>query len=95
MSGKRIVAAVLGGALLIAGALPAMADQRSDCERHIRKYEDNLRREIAAHGEHGRKVEERREVLERERANCRMYLHDHEHHDHGWDNEHHDHDMPH
>jgi len=47
---KTTVAAVLGGALLIGGALPAMADWRSDCENRIRRDEDNLRRDIAAHG---------------------------------------------
>jgi hypothetical protein len=97
---KTTVAAVLGGALLIGGALPAMADWRSDCENRIRRDEDNLRRDIAAHGEHGKNVEKRREVLERDRQNCRMVeerereRHEHEHeHEHNYFNHEYEHDM--
>jgi hypothetical protein len=82
MFGKTTVVAVLGGALLVAGALPAVADARKDCEKRIRKAEQNLQREIERHGEHGKDVEKRRRELERQRENCRMYERDRDHHDH-------------
>ncbi len=79
MFGKTTVAVVLGGALLVTGALPAMADARKDCEKRIRKAEQNLQREIERHGERGKNVEKRRRELERQRENCRMYERDHGH----------------
>ena len=89
----NLVAAVLGGVLAIGGAVPSMADSRSDCENRVRKAEQNLQHEIDRHGEHGRGVEERRQQVERERQNCSMYDRDHDRHDNDHhDNEHHDND---
>ena len=77
-----IVAAVLGGVLLIGGAVPSMSDARNDCEKRVRNAEQNLQHEIDRHGERGKNVERRRQQLERERQNCRMYDKDRDHHDH-------------
>jgi hypothetical protein len=76
-----IVAAVLGGVLAIGGAVPSMADSRSDCENRVRKAEQNLQHEIDRHGEHGKNVETRRQQIKRERQNCRMYDKDQDRHD--------------
>ena len=84
----NLVATVLGGALLFGCALPSLADARSDCENRVRRAEQNLQHEIDRHGEHGRRVEERRRQVERERQNCSVYDRDHNHHD----NDHHDND---
>ena len=67
------VAAVLGMAFLIGGALPSIADARSECKERIRKAEYNLKREIERNGERGKEVDRRRRELERERQRCRMY----------------------
>jgi hypothetical protein len=83
---STIVATVLGGALLIGSALPALADARSDCEKRVRKAEQNLQHEIDRHGEHGRNVEKRRQQVERERQNCNMNDRNHDRHD----NDHHE-----
>jgi hypothetical protein len=76
-----IVATVLGGVLVIGGAVPSLADARSNCEKRVRNAEQNLQHEIDRHGEHGKNVETRRQQLERERQNCRMYDKDKERHD--------------
>jgi hypothetical protein len=70
---NTIVAVALGGVLLIGGALPSLADERSDCEQRVREAEYNLQLEIDRHGEQGRDVDERRQYLERERQNCLAY----------------------
>ena len=88
-----LVATVLGGALLFGGALPSFADARRDCEKRVRRAEQNLQHEIDRHGEHGRSVERYRQRVERERQNCSMYDRDHDRHDGDHhDNEHHDND---
>jgi len=68
-----IVAAVLGGVLLMGGALPSLADAQRDCEKRVRTAEQNLQHEIDRHGERGKDVERRKQELERERQNCRKY----------------------
>jgi hypothetical protein len=76
-----ILAAMLGGALLIGGALPSVADARSECARRVREAERNLQREIERHGEHGRDVERLRREFERQRHECRMYEKDRDRHE--------------
>ena len=86
---NTVVAAMLGGALLIGGALPSLADSRHDCEKRIRKAEDNLQREMQRHGERSREAERRRHDLERERQNCRMYFNEKDrHNDPAWQGDH-------
>jgi hypothetical protein len=68
MYGKTILATLVGATLLVGGALPSIAD---DCEKRVRKAEQNLRREIDRHGEHGKDVGRFKRDLERERENCR------------------------
>lgn len=84
-----LVATVLGGALLFGSALPSFGDARNDCEKRVRRAEQNLQHEIDRNGEHGRRVEERRQQVERERQNCNTYDRDHDRHDNAYhDNDH-------
>lgn len=79
---STVVTTVLGGVLLIGGAMPLLADARSNCEKRVQRAEQNLQREIERHGERGRNVEQRRQQVERERQNCRRYdRHDNDHHE--------------
>ncbi len=74
MSAKTaIVSGMLVAGLLIGGALPSLADARSDCRERIRRAETNLKKEIERHGERGKDVEKRKRELQRERERCRAY----------------------
>lgn len=75
-----VAAAVLSGILLIGTAVPSLARDRG-CENRVRKAEQNLHKEIQRHGEHSKQARQRREQLERERANCRVNDHDRRDHD--------------
>ena len=88
MSGKTTVAAVLGGILMIGGALPLRADERSDCEKRVHKAEQNLQHEIDRHGEHGKNVDKRRAELDRARADCHMRETNEMNRDHDRDHDH-------
>jgi outer membrane murein-binding lipoprotein Lpp len=73
-----LTATVLGGCLLIGGAVPGFArDRDNKCEQKVRKLEQKLRDTERKHGEHSRQVQKEREQLERERATCRT----NDHHD--------------
>ena len=91
----RLVAALLGGFLLVGAVSPSLADDK--CEERVRKAEANLNKEIQRHGEHSSQAEKRRRDLDKERANCRGsesrdHNHDYDHdHDHDHDNDHPDH----
>jgi F0F1-type ATP synthase epsilon subunit len=78
MSVKTILtASVMAGALFAGAAVPATAvDRRERCEQKVRKAEDNLQKAVRRHGEHSRQAEQKRDALERARANCRDGDHD-------------------
>ena len=54
-------------ALLLFGSITAAAD---NCDRRIRKAEDQLQQAVRRHGEHSRQAENKRRDLERARASC-------------------------
>ena len=70
-----LISLVLSGCLL-GGVVPLQADQRKDCEKRIRKAEQNLDKEVRKHGEHSRQAEKRRHELEKTRENCQGFDHD-------------------
>ena len=74
-----LISLVLSGCLLGA-VVPLQADQRRDCEKNIRKAEQNLNKEVKKHGEHSRQAEKRRQELERTRENCRRFDRDRDRH---------------
>lgn len=74
-----LISLVLSGCLL-GGVVPLQADQRRDCEKRIRKAEQNLNKEVRKHGEHSRQAEKRRHELERTRENCRGFDRDRDRH---------------
>jgi hypothetical protein len=77
MSMKRLfTAGALGLSLLMGSALPAFARDRDDnCRARIQKAERNLVKAERKHGARSRQAEQRREQLERARANCRYDRH--------------------
>lgn len=72
-----LISLVLSGCLL-GGAVPLLADHRSDCEKRIHKAELNLDKEVRKHGEHSRQAEKRRHELENVRESCRDVDRDHD-----------------
>jgi hypothetical protein len=69
---KTTLTSLLLGSCLFGGVVSLQAaDHRSDCEKHIRKAEDNLYKEIRKHGEHSRQAADRRRELEQARYGCR------------------------
>ncbi|MGA2989678.1 MAG: hypothetical protein ABSD88_04310 [Candidatus Korobacteraceae bacterium] len=70
---KTTIVAMLGAALLIGGALPAVADSPRECRERIRIAEHNLREAKERYGERSREAEKRRRELERVRERCRQF----------------------
>ena len=68
---KTTLTALLLGSCLFGGVVSLQADHRSDCEKRIRKAEDNLYKEIRKHGEYSRQAENRRRDLDQARYGCR------------------------
>ncbi len=67
-----LLAAALGGFLLLGSAAPAQARDRDDkCAQRIRQTEAQLQREIQRHGEYSRQAQKRRHELEKAREGCR------------------------
>ncbi len=67
-----LLAAALGGLLLLGSATPTQARDRDDkCAQRIHKAEEKLEREIHRHGEHSRQARNSRRNLEKARASCR------------------------
>ena len=81
---KTALILLLLGGCLFGGVVSLPADQRSDCDKRIRKAEDNLHKEIRKRGEHSRQAENRRRDLDQARDRCRGFDHDrrHDHHSH-------------
>jgi len=79
MQGKLgIVAAVLGGLLLIGSAVPSQAfDSRKDCEKRADKLENEARKEESKG--HRKEAEQKRREAEKVRQQCREDGH-HDHH---------------
>lgn len=77
MSSKKLfTAGALGFSLLIGTAMPAFARDRDDhCRAKVEKAERNLRNAERKHGARSRQAEQRREQLERARANCHWDRH--------------------
>jgi hypothetical protein len=73
-----LILLLLSGCLL-AGVTPSWADQRSDCDKRIRKAEDNLHKEIRKHGERSRQAQDRRRDLEQARDRCHDFARDRRH----------------
>ncbi len=71
-SGKAaMVAAVLGGFLLLGGAPQLHArDRDTQCEKRVHKARQNLEKQIRRHGEHSRQAEKARRRLEETRESC-------------------------
>lgn len=66
-----LLAAALGGFLLLGVAAPAQARDRDDkCVQRIHKAEERLKKEVRRHGEHSRQAEKRRHELEDAREKC-------------------------
>ena len=61
---KTTLISLLLGGCLFGGVVPLRADQRSACNKRIRKAEDNLHKEIRRHGEHSRQATDRRRELD-------------------------------
>jgi len=73
---KTTLISLLLGGCLFGGVVSLRADQRSDCDKRIRKAEDNLHKEIRKHGEHSRQAQDRRRDLDQARDRCRDFDHD-------------------
>ncbi len=67
---RMLVAAILGGFLLVGSVTPSQARDR--CEQRVRKAESNLRKAERRHGVRSRQAERRRRDLERVRHECRL-----------------------
>ncbi len=71
MSWKRtLVAAVLSGTLLFAGAAPAYARKHKNCRQRVQHAERNFQQAIRRHGEGSPQAQQRREQLERVQSKC-------------------------
>ncbi len=66
-----ITAFLLGSFLMLASVLPAQA--RDNCDKRVRKAEDNLRKETRKHGEHSPQAQYRWRELEEARSSCGYY----------------------
>jgi hypothetical protein len=73
---KTALILLLLSGCLFGGVVSLQADQRSDCDKRIRKAEGNLHKEIRKHGEHSRQAENRRRDLDQARDRCRGFDHD-------------------
>jgi hypothetical protein len=67
-----LMSLVLSGCLL-GGVVSLRADQRSDCDKRVRKAEENLHKEIRKHGERSRQAQSRRRDLDQVRQRCREF----------------------
>lgn len=63
-----LVAAILGGFLLLGAVAPSVAADR--CEEHVRKAEEKLKKEIDRHGEQSSQAEHARRDVEKQRTKC-------------------------
>jgi F0F1-type ATP synthase membrane subunit b/b' len=64
----HLVAAVLGGFLLVGSVVPSVA--ADNCEEHVRKAEEKLKKEIDRHGEQSSQAEHARRDVEKQRDKC-------------------------
>jgi hypothetical protein len=69
--GSAVAALVLGGALTVATAPRASADEgRTRCQRNVEKAQEHYRHEAREHGKHSRQAQEARAKLNSEWDRC-------------------------
>jgi len=72
--GKTMLCAMLGASLLAGVPTTVRAD---NCDRDIRKAEQNLEKAVRKHGEHSKQAEQRRRELDEVRRRCHWEEHHH------------------